>query len=56
MLEYRNSTSLKGEYITFIDSDDTIKKDTFQLLLDELEEHPYTDVLEYPNNRKIRKS
>ena len=43
----------KGEYITFIDSDDAIEEDTLQLLVDELEEHPYIDVLEYPIKERI---
>lgn len=38
----------KGEYITFIDSDDAITKDTLQLLVAELQKYPQTDILEYP--------
>lgn len=37
-----------GEYITFVDSDDAIGKDTLRLLMQELAEHPCTDILEYP--------
>lgn len=38
----------KGEYITFIDSDDAIQEDTLLLLMTELEKYPHTDILEYP--------
>lgn len=38
----------RGEYITFVDSDDAIGKDTLRLLMQELAEHPRTDILEYP--------
>lgn len=38
----------QGEYITFIDSDDTIKNGTLSALLKELEKYPNTDMLEYP--------
>ena len=38
----------KGEYITFIDSDDAIKNDTLFLLMNELYQHPDVDILEYP--------
>lgn len=38
----------KGEYITFIDSDDAIEKDTLRLLMQELTAHPHIDILEYP--------
>lgn len=38
----------KGEYITFIDSDDAIQNDTLQALMDEINKYPETDVLEYP--------
>ena len=35
----------QGEYITFIDSDDTIKNGTLSALLKELEKYPNTDML-----------
>ena len=38
----------QGEYITFIDSDDTLKDDTLPLLMAELYQHPDVDILEYP--------
>lgn len=38
----------QGEYITFIDSDDTIKNGTLSALLNVLEKYPKTDILEYP--------
>lgn len=37
----------KGEYITFIDSDDAIQENTLQLLIKELCQHPDVDILEY---------
>lgn len=43
----------KGEYITFIDSDDAIKTDTLQALMEEIDKHPETDVLEYPILERI---
>lgn len=43
----------KGEYITFIDSDDAITKDTLQLLVSELQKYPQTDILEYPIMEKV---
>lgn len=43
----------KGEYITFVDSDDAIGKDTLQALMDELIAHPDTDILEYPVMERI---
>ena len=43
----------KGEYITFIDSDDAITKDTLQLLVAELQKYPQTDILEYPIMEKV---
>ena len=36
----------QGEYITFIDSDDTIKNGTLSALLNVLEKYPKTDILE----------
>lgn len=38
----------QGEYITFIDSDDSIRKDTLLSLMNELYQHPNVDILEYP--------
>lgn len=38
----------KGEYITFIDSDDYIAPDTLKALMEELAIHPDYDILEYP--------
>ena len=38
----------KGEYITFIDSDDALQANTLQSLMDELYRHPDVDILEYP--------
>lgn len=38
----------KGEYITFVDADDTIGEDTLYLLMTLLEVHHEYDILEYP--------
>lgn len=38
----------KGEYITFIDSDDAIAPNTLQHIMDELTAYPQVDILEYP--------
>lgn len=38
----------KGEYITFIDSDDTIAEDTLSLVIEKIITYPKTDILEYP--------
>ena len=38
----------KGEYITFVDSDDTIDTDTYSRLFAILNVHPDYDILEYP--------
>ena len=43
----------KGEYITFIDSDDAIQEDTLQPLIEELLKHPDIDVIEYPIKERI---
>lgn len=43
----------KGEYITFIDSDDAIQNYTLQALMDEINKYPETDVLEYPIMERI---
>ena len=37
----------KGEYVTFVDSDDYLAADTYSKLLLRLEEHPEVDILEY---------
>lgn len=38
----------KGEYITFIDSDDAMQKGSLLPLMKELDQHPNVDILEYP--------
>lgn len=38
----------QGSYITFVDSDDTIGKNTLRPLMEEMEQHPEYDILEYP--------
>lgn len=38
----------KGEYITFIDSDDFIHKDTLNYLINIINIHPEYDIIEYP--------
>lgn len=38
----------KGEYLTFIDSDDYIADDTLKSLMEEIAIHPDYDILEYP--------
>lgn len=38
----------KGDYITFIDSDDFIGDNTLSILMSRLEAHPDYDILEYP--------
>lgn len=43
----------KGEYITFIDSDDAIDCNTLHSLMNEIDKHPETDVLEYPIIERI---
>lgn len=40
----------KGDYITFIDSDDYIAPHTYAPLVRYLNEHPETDILEFPAN------
>lgn len=37
----------QGTYVTFVDSDDFLKSDTYPRLLQRLEEHPEVDILEY---------
>lgn len=43
----------KGEYITFVDSDDAIAEDTLQPLINELTTHPDIDILEYPVQERV---
>lgn len=43
----------KGDYITFIDSDDAIAEDTLQPLINELTTHPDIDILEYPVQERV---
>ncbi len=43
----------QGEYITFVDSDDSISDNTLQELMDELTQHPEVDLLEYPMQERI---
>ena len=43
----------KGDYITFIDSDDAIAEDTLQPLINELTTHPTIDILEYPVQERV---
>lgn len=43
----------KGLYITFIDSDDAIGKNSLQQLMEELYQHPDVDILEYPIMERI---
>lgn len=38
----------RGEYITFVDSDDFIAQDTYKVLMEEIAIHPDYDILEYP--------
>ena len=37
----------KGEYVTFVDSDDYLSTDTYEKLCGQLEKHPEYDILEY---------
>lgn len=43
----------QGEYITFVDSDDSINENTLQDLMEELTQHPNADILEYPILERI---
>lgn len=43
----------KGDYITFIDSDDAIAENTLQPLINELNTHPDIDILEYPAQERV---
>lgn len=38
----------KGEYLTFVDSDDFLAPNTYQLNMDYLVQHPEVDILQYP--------
>ena len=38
----------KGRYVTFVDPDDFLSKETLELHVEYLEEHPYVDILQYP--------
>lgn len=38
----------KGEYITFVDSDDALQTNTYDQLIQILQQHPEYDMLEYP--------
>ncbi len=44
----RGIKQAQGDYITFVDSDDTIVDNTLEKLMKELQEHPHVDILEYP--------
>lgn len=48
--EARNSgiNKAKGEYITFVDSDDKVETSTYKKLFEILNVHPDYDILEYP--------
>ena len=43
----------QGRYITFIDSDDAIQENTLRILMEELENYPDVDILEYPIKERI---
>lgn len=43
----------QGEYVTFIDSDDAIAPDTLLPLMEELNQRPSIDMLEYPIQERI---
>lgn len=43
----------QGDYITFIDSDDAIQENTLKLLMDDIDQHPDIDILEYPVKERI---
>lgn len=38
----------RGEYVTFVDSDDYVKENTYAILLETLDRHPEYDIIEYP--------
>lgn len=46
----RNSGLLQaqGSYVTFVDSDDYVRKDTYQQVMQQLVEKPEIDIIEYP--------
>lgn len=46
----RNSGLLQaqGRYVTFVDSDDYVRKDTYQQVMQQLVEQPEIDIIEYP--------
>lgn len=46
----RNSGLLQaqGNYVTFVDSDDYLRKDTYQQVMQQLVEQPEIDIIEYP--------
>ena len=46
----RNSGLLQaqGSYVTFVDSDDYVRKDTYQQMMQQLVEQPEIDIIEYP--------
>ena len=43
-------TIATGDYITFVDSDDYIRRHTYDPLMQQLEKNPDIDILEYPIN------
>lgn len=49
----RGIKQAQGDYITFVDSDDTIVDNTLEKLMRELQKHPHVDILEYPVLEKI---
>lgn len=38
----------QGSYVTFVDSDDYVRKDTYQQVMQQLVEQPEIDIIEYP--------
>lgn len=38
----------QGSYVTFVDSDDYVRKDTYQQVMQQLVEQPEVDIIEYP--------
>ena len=43
----------KGDYTTFVDSDDEVQANTYLSLLETLQTHPEYDMLEYPVTERI---